>query len=232
MSAATDFKTKVIDFMTKMTWGRLALYVVTAAFAISMYTLWENRQQLFTTSSRSLNGTIDDFILETPGKVGEGMIRDFLKAHPSVLMISMIDANPIANERKVVYRDFNSARLKSTVETQVAINPTAGDGPLFNADETNNKQILAILNGEFTCSPVRPQGPFGRAYPDLNALNLYQCRVPLPPAFGKATGWFSLIMEAAPPSVEVYDQLKIESLLLSLNYYNLEILKQATRTAR
>jgi hypothetical protein len=221
-----DFKAKVLDFVKHLTWSRLALYVVTATFAISAYTVWENRQNLFNRAGTSLNNTVDDFALDAPSKVGVGIVADFMARHPEVAMISVVDANPIANQRIVVYRAFNDRRVQANVEQRLAHNSSVGDGPLFTADHDNNKQVLSILNGEFTCSEVRPDSQLATSYPELLPMTPYSCRIPLPPSFGKATGWFSLLMAKPPATGEYYDRLKFESLMMSLNYYNLEVLKQ------
>lgn len=226
-----DFKTKVVDLVKTLTWTRLALYTVTALLAVSLYTVWENRQNLLTRVSTSLNSTVDDFILEAPTKVGVGIVTDFMKQHPAVQMITIVDANPIDNTRVIVHRSFNDQKVKAYIEARTGEYPRAGDGPLFTADADNNKIVLSILNGEFSCSPVREYSIFARAFPELAGKTTYQCRVPLPPSFGKATGWFSLLLKE-PLSAEEYDHIKIDSLLMSLNYYNLEVLKQAQPVTR
>lgn len=222
----SDFKTRALDFARTLTWKRLGLYAVAAFLALSMYTVWENRQNLFTRVSTSLNSTVDDFILEQPTKVGVGIVNDFLKQHPNVQMLTIVDANPIDNTRIIVHRAFNDGRVRTYVEERAAEIPRVGDGPLFTADADNNKIVLSILNGEFSCSLVTEYSIFARAFPDLMTSRTFQCRVPLPPSFGKATGWFSLLL-AQPLTAEEYDHIKIDSLLMSLNYYNLEVLRQA-----
>lgn len=225
-TTAPDWKHKALDIVKHLTWLRLILYVVAVVFAISAYTVWENRQNLFNRASISLNSTVDDFILEPPTKVGQGIIADFMKQHPDVVMLSIFDANPIDNTRTVIYRTFNDPKLRVYIDARVVETPHVGDGPLFTADTENNKHVLAILNGEFGCSDIRTTSMFARAYPEAAERAPYQCRIPLPPSFGKATGWFAIQLAHAPNG-DAYEQLKIEALLMSLNYYNLEVLKQA-----
>ena len=214
-----DLKSKAFDFFSRLTWKRLIISIIAGAFAISMFTLYENRQTLFDQAKTGLNSTVDDLELKAPGKVGQALIQEFMKKHPEVLMLSLLDANPLSNQRIVVYRAFNSAQLEAEVLSQTLKVPTAGDGPLFTNDPENNKQVLAILNGEFYCSP--PTGILLTAFPEQGKLVKQQCRVPLPPSFGKATGWMTLHMRDWP--MASYDLMKNDSLVLSLEYYRREV---------
>lgn len=219
-----DFKQKVLEFFTHLTWPKFALYAVTAAFSISTFTIWENRQNLFTKIEMSFNNAVDDYKLHYPSKDGVGIISEFMRNNPEVLMLSIVDANPIDNDRIVVYRHYNDKRFAQyagqarPVEVYMAGNP-----PLFTSDVENNKLILAMLRGEFYCIPSTQDQLLQRRYPSVALASPFQCRVPIPPSFGKATGWFEL--QLSDPLDQSQDRLKVESLVMSLRYFETEVMR-------
>lgn len=221
-----DIKESVADFILHITWGKLIRTVIAGLVIISLIAIYENRQVFFNKINFSLNNTVDDFELKPPRLEGQKIIASFMNKNKEVVMLSVLDANPVTNRRNVVYRDFNDSKIKTLVDRYVLENPTVGDGALFTTDPINNKQILAILNGEFFCAENK-NSIITQAFPGAAKQVVYSCRVPLPPSFGKATGWITLHLNKWP--LEDYDQFKSDALLMSLNYYNREVLVPQSR---
>lgn len=216
-------KNKVWDWFAHLTVKRLAISALAGALTIAGWTLWENRQKVFESQSIRYNG---DYVLEKPSEKGQAIVSVFHKSRPEIVMITLLDANPVSNRREVVYRWFSDTATKTAVETQTSMNPTIGDGALFSQDPENNKQVLAVLSGEFYCAPAAG-GIINIAFPDVAKRVKFSCRVPLPPAFGKATGWFTIHLTKWP--LDDIDRFKTEALTMSLTYFNSEILKQPVR---
>lgn len=221
-----DIKNSLADFILNVTWSRLIKTVIAGLVVISLVVVYENRQVFFNKINAGLNNTVDDFELKPPRLEGQKIIAGFMNGNKEVVMLSVLDANPVTNRRNVVYRDFNDPKIKNVVDRYVLENPTIGDGALFTTDPINNKQILAILNGEFFCAENK-NSIISQAFPEAAKQIVYSCRVPLPPSFGKATGWITLHLNKWP--LDDYDRFKSDSLLMSLNYYNREVLNPHSR---
>ena len=211
---------KVFDWFTHLTWPKMILATVAAVLMLTIYTLYENRQKVFDFKTSIIT---EDFMMEPPSKAGREVFEQYLRLHPEVSYISVLDANPITNERMVIARFYNDKEIKAIVETQVLANPTISNSSLMTADPVMNKQVLAILAGEFYCDPA--QGGFiAKAFPEVAKRLVYSCRVPLPPAFNKATGWITLHLNKWP--LEDLEKFKVTALTLGLTYYTLDISKQ------
>lgn len=219
---------KIMQWLTTLTWPKLALALVAVTSGITMYTLYENRQKVFEFQTGA-RGQADDFELMAPTKDGKAIFEAFLKLHPEVAYIALVDANPLSNRRITVARFYNDKEIQGIIENATRDTPSLGDGPLLTADPILNKQVLAILAGEFYCDPAK-DGVIAKVFPEAAKRLSYTCRVPLPPAFNKATGWLAIHLNKWPS--DDLEKFKIDALTLSLSYYNAGILKQSIRSAR
>lgn len=215
-----DLKTKIWDWFVHLTYKRLFISVIAGVVGITGITLWENRQMVF--ENRTIN-YVGDYPLEAPSESTSKMVQAYVSSRPEVLLVSLLDANPVTNSRNVVHRWYGNQQTMVEVESAVEKNPDVGNGALFNSNQENNTQVLAVLAGEFYCAPV--SGILLTAYPELAKRVKYSCRAPLPPAYGKATGWFAIHLSAWPPAD--MDQFKNSSLMMALTYYEAEIAKNA-----
>jgi hypothetical protein len=191
-------------------------------FIISMVFIaaYENRQKVYATV---ISRTVGDYVLAQPSAKGKQLMQNLVDKYPNIAMISVIDADPISNRRTATYRLFNDSVLESIVKNVLAFHPSAGDSILFGADEKSNKEVLAVMAGEFLCTPNKST-VLTNSFPGSEKIVVYSCRVPLPPAFNKATGWFTLQLKSWPESR--IEELKVDALSMSLTYYNTEILMQ------
>lgn len=203
----------VDDILREVT-GRRVFYTLLLAFGLLMiYAMFENRQRIYEGVLRE--PIIGDYVLEEPGRQGKELLSRFVFANKNVAMVTIIDADPLNNRRIPIYRAFGDEQVrKFTDDAKVT-----GEGPLFNNDSTNNSQMLAIMNGEMICGDVK-EGMFSKLFRGADQVINYTCRVPLPPAFRKTTGWISIHMYEKPTDVESF---KFNALTLSLTYYNMEV---------
>lgn len=216
---------KTLDSLLQhVTFIRVFLVSILIIFAVLSLTLYENRQRVYDDFSvAKLDG---DFMLKPPSLKGTQILNELTAKYPEIAMISLIDADPVANTRRVIARIIPDTLLNKIVHEKTDTNPTIGDGPLFGSDPTSNRQILSIMNGEFSCDPVSGS-ILANIFPQSQTIVKFSCRVPLPPAFNKATGWFTIHLKEMPK--EKLDRLKFDSLSASLMYYNAEI---ATKGAK
>lgn len=212
----------VDDILHAVTLKRVLLTLLLSFGLLMVYAMYENRQRIY---SGILNDpVIGDYKLEHPTNRGKQALDDFVRRDKNIMLLTLIDADPLNNLRIPVYRSYGSEEVKRLIESS-GDSRAAGSGPLFNTDPKNNEQILALMNGEMTCSPVN-EGMFARMFDGVDRLVKYSCRVPLPPAFKKATGWFSIHLREMPEDMAKF---KYEALNMSSLYYNMEIEPKADK---
>jgi hypothetical protein len=140
-----------------------------------------------------------------------------------IVIVGLIESDPVRNMRIPIYRFIKDDDVQRIVDEAKERGAT-GIQPLFTENLSNNKQMLAIMSGEFNCGPVTEEGVL-ITFPKLKDKIVATCRVPLPPAFGQATGWIAIHLRKWPPTAGL-DQLKFDALNMSLAYFNLEIAKR------
>lgn len=209
---------KLLEFLKDLTWTKYTLTLVAVISGIALFAVFENRQKVYDRITPHV--VTDDMLLEKPSNRGRQIIAELVARHPEIVLVTLIDADPLRNMRRPIYRHFNHSKLEDVIKQQEE-SGRDGSGPLYTSDESNNRQMLAIMSGEFFCSPV-DEGSFAKMFPGVGEIAKYSCRVPLPPAFGKATGWFSIHISKWPPEHGL-DQLKFDALSMSLSYFNVEI---------
>jgi hypothetical protein len=211
---------KLDSLLQHVTGKRVFLVLMLGLGLLFLYTAFEQRHVLY--SKADLMSTNGDYVITAPSPVGQKLLKDLIAKYPNIAMITIIDADPVTNRRVPVARVFGNKEIQRLFEDVLAKNPKAGEGPLITADANNNAQVYAIMNGEFQCAPNK-NTILSNNFPGSDKLVTYSCRVPLPPAFGKATGWFTLQLSTWPE--ERIESLKVDALSMSLQYYSTEILK-------
>lgn len=209
--------------LVSLTFARVMLFTLFIAVFITTYTLWENRQTLY--NRASVVKITGDFELGIPGKDAKQLIDTFVATHPDILVAAVIDADPIRNRRIPRYRSYGNKQVEEIFAEALTYGMT-GIQPLYNSDELNNKQILSVMSGEFSCSPALQNSGVLQAMPSMSKYIVASCRIPIPPAYNEATGWIGIHLKKWPPSGGL-DSLKFDSLNMAIAYYNLEISKKS-----
>lgn len=146
-------------------------------------------------------------------------VRQFAKLHPEVAAVAVMAINLQENRREAQFRVINDGELTEAIKTQ-------GDKydvplPVFSSNEQQNTEMRSLLAGEFRCTSSH-----GGAYSDrykLDNILTTSCRVPIPPYYGKLAGYIAFHMRTAPTAQQL-DQLRVETLKLSVDIYNNEAL--------
>ena len=209
-----DLKTKIFTFLAHITVKRWLITAGVAISAIGLYSVFENRQKLFEAGLGSVGSYVTDFIVQPPSKAQHEIAYNFLRLHPEIAFMTLIDADPLTNTRKVVHRFTLDPVIERYFAELDRDKPGVGDGPLFNNVEANNSQVIAISNGEFLCSPVKG-GLIERIYPEIAKTLVKSCRVPLPPAFRRAGGWFAIHLKSDVDE----NRFKTDALTMSFLYF-------------
>lgn len=207
----------IIEFLKLITWQKYLMMLLTAVSALVLWMVYENRTVLYPTFPM-VQGS---YTLGMPNEASRKLIEDFVKKYPEVGLLTVIQADPVANRRSPVYRHFNSDDVKKSIESSYATGKD-GSGPLFSADQVSNEQVLSVLSGELRCEPVT-EGMFAKLFPDLAAgAIVHSCRVPIPPSFSLVGGWIAIHLKTWPPRGQL-DAFKQDALILALNYYKSEL---------
>ncbi len=211
---------KLLKILQHLTWKKYIIASLAAFTGIVAYTFYENRQGVYESQFPVMRG---DYELNEPGKEGRQLLNDFMRRHPEIGLLTIIDADPISNRRLPIYRLYNSEAMRSIIEENYE-QGRDGSGPLFSSDNVGNEQILAVLSGELKCEEVT-QGMFTKLVPGAQQAAVYSCRIPIPPSYQYVTGWISIHFKTWPPGSSL-DVLKQDALRLGLEYYRAEIGRQ------
>lgn len=211
---------KLDSILQHVTIARVFLVLLMFFGLLVMYTAFEHRHEVYSKAGLKYDG---DYEITPPSDKGRKLVENFMAKYPNIAMITLIDADPISNRRKPVARFFANRELELIFDSVLRKNSNAGDGPLLTSSPDNNAYVLAIMNGEFSCSPNK-NTILTNQFPGSEKIVSYSCRVPLPPAYNKATGWFTIQLQKWPD--ERIEDLKVDALNMSLQYYNLEIKKE------
>jgi hypothetical protein len=153
------------------------------------------------------------------------MVAKFAKAHTEVAMVGVVSVNMTANQRTNLLRVYNDKVLEQVVaqrESKESIPYNQRPFPLFSDNITQNTMISSLLAGEFTCSAT-DNAMFSPQY-NLEERMKTSCRVPIPPFYGRFTGY--LIMHSSRElSIYEVEELKAASLRLSIDMYYTDIVR-------
>ena len=210
-----------LDRLMKIANGPRVLWtLLLLAGVITITVFYENRQRIYQVVLN--DPIIGDYKLEPPKKDGRELISQYLASETAVMALGLIDSDPLNNQRHPVEFFSNNTDIRNQLNSKNSTLPA----PLFTSRQENNIMIMNLINGEMVCGELAPD-----EWPEsLRARPQVVCRVPLPPAFKKNTGWFVMYLSEAPRD---RDRFKFSALSLSLSYYNIEIMKkEATRGDR
>lgn len=119
------------------------------------------------------------------------------------------------NVRTPIYTSTANIALKELYERFVDTSIT--DIPLFSGDIVNNKQLVELINGEFTCYPFSDT-IVAKLLPESGKYIHTACAVGIPPYYGKFSGAV-LVFLKRQPTVDEVDQIRGMAKTLSSNIY-------------
>ena len=205
-----------LEWLKTATWQKLLIGAVSGLLVIVGWTFWENRQQMYERAWGPV--TKGDWPLEEPTDKGKALLVEFSRIYPSIGMIAVVDADPISNTRKAVYRHFNNKAVERLVK-QAEEKGVPSSGLLYGSDPETNRLTLAVFNAQVLCERA-DTGFFAKTYPEATRLLGTSCRVPLPPLYGMTTGWVTIhFTNTFTPEAEITNAM----LNLALAYYRTEI---------
>jgi hypothetical protein len=149
---------------------------------------------------------------------GEDAAAAFMyKWRTSAAYMTVLRFDYAKNSRVPIYRFFNDEEMRKIVLGRL----NGGDGalPIFiTNDNSNNNQMITIIQGEMTCGPF-VDGGLSRVWPDLAKTFTVSCRVPIPPGYGGAIGY--IVVHFKQPELRAYEfeamKIDLMGLAIALN---------------
>lgn len=206
----------VIGLATKLvktiTLAKVLVWSIALIIGIAGYTAFERRADLFDVSilSGPVKSTNEVGHAFTISKRTEDQIKEMVNNDKDIVGLGVFSADLRLNIRKKVYL-FATNTANDTPEQKLAT-LNAVQLPLFTKNEENNRQIVKLINGEFSCVPYSTT-ILAKTAPILNRTVVSVCRASLPPYYGYFSGFLTIYLTDDP---DVERQLRLKSALETL----------------
>lgn len=141
---------------------------------------------------------------------GFDAMERFAREHTDLAAVGLVAVDLAENTRTELVVIYNDKQVEKGVDRNVG-----STLPLFTTDTRNNAEMASLLNGEFGCAPAS-----NSVLVQMHKLDMLKtaCRVPVPPYYGRLTGY--LVMYSRD-EVSIYEaeQLRKDALKLSVDMY-------------
>lgn len=197
-----EFK-HIVGVLSQLSWGKIAQVAVFSVIMIGFIVLWVSRGTIY--DSLSIGSIPNTRTLETIYMSNRSMEETKLAlsklAHTGAISVQVINVDFKKNTRTQAFFISSNDKLKQSVDNYLVM--VGGTGtPVFNSDEVNNKRIIDLLNGNFICTPYADTiGPV--LYQGTSGIVEYVCSIPIPPFYGKFTGYINVYLTKAPSEANV-----------------------------
>ena len=213
----TSFVSKLV---TAITFKKVLIWTLAGTIGVVSYTAYENRSDLFLATkigkgSISAGNPVGSIFVV--GNVTKKNISEFVKNERNVVGFTVVSVDIRTNTRNQLFFYADQSEQNPPSLKPLALMPRL---PLFTKNDDNNRQMIKLINGEFTCAPyttgtslVLAASP--NANPDVSSI----CRASLPPYYGHFSGFVSVLLNNEP-GVEEQVRLKhvIEALAIEIYF--------------
>lgn len=209
----------VQDVTDKLTVTRLLLVLLASIIATFSMFFYDNRTILFEAAIKAISPSHEalnwDLSRESKIEVVK-FIRD--SALINFALVAQVDLQK--NRRNVRFWELQSGMVNEIKNKAALMVPM----PVFDEDGRNTSQILAVLNGDFICTPYE-ETIFHKLFPELTPEMPIICRVSIPPVYGHATGILTIGL-TKKPTIEEMGAIKQAVVELSSKIYMRDIIKK------
>lgn len=208
--------------LSALTWKKL---VQLLAFIFIMGLAWatyENRETIYGYVTQKRIDPAASLTREL-SKSTKVQINSITEKSDLIVRVTVVVADFQRNQRIEVYSyvSSNQPGLKRMYEIFLA--NSIGNPPLFSDNVEDNKKLVALINGEFVCSPYDTS--FNqRLAPETAAYIKYSCSNGIPASYGRFTGIITLYLNRAPRPDES-EQLRIVAKNLSTLIFDTDLNK-------
>lgn len=207
------------DFTDKLTLRRLATALIAGVLALGMFTVYEKREEVFNAVFERVTATAEDpKTWEVSETTKAEMVALSKNSLIKLVIVTQVDLQKNLKMRKfLTLNDPAAPMLESRLKDLLP-------QPLFNDDNKNTQQMVAVLNNQFVCNPYSDTVLY-KVYPTLDANIPVVCRIAVPPFYGRFVGILTFGLSRTPSSAEL-DQLRIEASRLSVEIYLRDVIKR------
>ncbi len=188
---------------------KVALWAFTVLLGIVMWTAYENRASISALFSptKAINPVGLTF---TVGSTTQAKLKAAVNSDKDIIGIVISSADLRLNEAKTIF----------FVSTDEAINEMHRESqraardrlPLFTSDDTNNAEVVKLINGQFSCMPFE-KALISRFNPGLASSVKQVCRSSIPSYYGYFSGFVTAYLSVNPSAEEMLQlKSKIEKL--------------------
>lgn len=198
MSTDPFEKLKLLQaFLKFLNLSRLLYLTWFLLICVAAISFWENRAFIYG-QVRPGKITVDKIpVIVSPST--EAIIKSTVFNSTLISAIAVVSVNFEQNTRQLVYFLTDDLIFENSYKKFITDNLNKSV-PLFNADPENNRRLIALINGEFVCSPFTATTTY-RFAPDVDIQTV--CSVGVPPYFGKFRGTVMVYLKTTPSSEEL-----------------------------
>ena len=142
-------------------------------------------------------------VLENLSDQSKKQLVDFLKAEPTIIGVSVVQASLVKNRRLTVFFKSDNPDFQA-VWDEYLLN-RAPSPPLFSPEEpAQNNRVANLFNGNFLCARFEDTISM-KFWPKGAEYAPWTCTVPVPPGFdatGDFNGFINLYMTDEPSETE------------------------------
>ena len=217
----------VTELIQSLSFSKIAQLVVLILILLLAWFSWSYRTSIYSSARiTAISDTNDPIFIETSLRSQHYIENILSRSRDNIAGIQILSVNFTQNSRTTSYFGFNDEILKKAVEYYVS--RKVSSTPLFNSDPINNKRIVDLINGNFTCTPFNDTFA-AIAYSQARGHVATICSVSIPPYYGHFSGYMNIYLRKAP-SVSDTEFIKQLSRELSLMVYENDIIKTSALT--
>lgn len=222
MSTFPFFATFISKVIRTLSLNRILVWAATALIIILAVTIYENNDTVLSyfTKRPALPTSEDSFFV---GIETQNQVQSLVSGDRRIIGVSVMSADLRLNEAKSLYFYGDSAELNSA---KIRSEYSGSRLPMFTGNEENNKDIIKLINGEFTCVPF-DKTLHAKIYPELSTIVNTMCMSSIPSYYGYFSGFVvTYISEPPSPERQLQYRLFIEKLANDIYFRDVVSSKQ------
>jgi len=209
------------DISDRLTVKRIFVVLVVGLMFTFIAMLYENRSSVFQMGYQYISADREPRPGWSISDETKTQLTGFVKNIDIVNLIAIVEVDLRRNTR------FPRFFYAEDTETSHIINDemiSLLPQPVFDMDPKNTKQMIAVLQNEFTCVRFQDTEHY-RLFPKINKKTPIICRMAIPPFYNKFAGYITIGLSSAPTRYDV-DSLRIEASRLAVEIYLRDVMKK------
>lgn len=190
------------EFLDVLSWKKIAQVSVFLAILLCAWASYESRESIYNFVKNSKLSNQSPTI--SISKITASDIQGIVDKSELIIGIQIIIVDFQRNTRSVAYTYTDDTGLRNIYDNFQKNN--IFDFPLFTNDESNNKRLVELINGEFVCVQFH-ETMSAKILPAADQYIKTTCSTGIPPFYGKFSGVVSVYTKRTPSAEEV-DQIR------------------------